>query len=241
MRRDSPMRFHPHHDGGHDHLNHNAHSERGRAFGPDASFGPDSPFGASGPGARRRSEGDAGPFDPDLRGPRSGGGRGGFGGGRGGGRGGGFGGGRGGGGRARRGDVRAAVLTVLAETDAHGYQIIQDLAEKTQGRWQPSPGSVYPVLQLLEESGLATSSDSEGKRVYSLTDEGRAAAAEAATTGRQPWDVEAGAGHKLADQTHLLHAAVRQVGAAGTPEQIERAIAIVDAARRDLYTILAES
>ncbi|SDC90312.1 DNA-binding transcriptional regulator, PadR family [Sanguibacter gelidistatuariae] len=170
-----------------------------------------------------------GRFDPESRGPR-GGGRGGFGGGRGG-----F------GGRARRGDVRAAVLAVLTETDAHGYQIIQELAAKTQGRWQPSPGSVYPVLQLLEESGLATSTESEGKRVYSLTDQGRAVAAEAASTGRQPWDVEAGEGHKLADQTHLLHAAVRQVGAAGTPEQIERAIAIVDAARRDLYTILAES
>lgn len=218
------MRSHAHHEGGHDHLDRNARFERGPGFGPD------SPFGPSGPGERRRSGGDKGRFDPEMRGPRGGGGRGGFGGGRGG-----F------GGRARRGDVRAAVLAVLAETDAHGYQIIQELAEKTQGRWQPSPGSVYPVLQLLEESGLATSTENEGKRVYSLTEQGRAVAAEAASTGRQPWDVDAGEGHKLAEQTHLLHAAVRQVGAAGTPEQIDRAIAIIDAARRDLYTILAES
>ena len=234
------MRSHAQHQGGfdgRDHLSHTSRSGGGRAFGPDSPFATDSPFG--GPGERRRSGGDAGRFDPEMRGPR-GGGRGGFGGPRGGGP---RGGGRGGfGGRARRGDVRAAVLAVLAETDAHGYQIIQELAEKTQGRWQPSPGSVYPVLQLLEESGLATSSENEGKRVYSLTDQGRAVAAEAASTaGRQPWEVEDGEGHKLADQTHLLHAAVRQVAAAGTPEQIDRAIAIVDAARRDLYTILAES
>lgn len=228
------MRSHAHHHGGHDHLDQSARFERGPAFGPGSPVGPDSPFGGFGPGDRRRSGGDLGRFDQEPRGPR-GGGRGGFGGPRGGGGRGGF------GGRARRGDVRAAVLAVLAETDAHGYQIIQELAEKTQGRWQPSPGSVYPVLQLLEESGLATSTDAEGKKVYSLTDQGRAVAAEATATGRQPWEVDAGEGHRLADQTHLLHAAVRQVAAAGTPEQIERAVAIVDAARRDLYTILAES
>lgn len=229
------MRSHAQHHGGFDGRSGNDHLDRSPRFERGPGFGPESPFGAPGPGERRRSGGDGAGFDPEGRGPRGGGGRGGFGGPRGGGRGG-F------GGRARRGDVRAAVLAVLAETDAHGYQIIQELAEKTQGRWQPSPGSVYPVLQLLEESGLATSSENEGKRVYSLTEQGKAVAAEAASTaGRQPWEVEAGEGHKLADQTHLLHAAVRQVAAAGTPEQIERAIAIVDAARRDLYTILAES
>ena len=91
---------------------------------------------------------------------------------------GGRGGGRGGGrswGRARRGDIRSAILALLAERPMHGYEIIGELSERTEGLWRPSPGSIYPTLQLLEDEGLVTAQSEEGggKRRYSLTDDGR--------------------------------------------------------------------
>ena len=75
--------------------------------------------------------------------------------------------------RAGRGDIRAAILVLLAEQPMHGYQIIQELAERTGGVWQPSPGSVYPTLQQLADEDLVREASSEsGKRVYELTDAG---------------------------------------------------------------------
>jgi DNA-binding PadR family transcriptional regulator len=68
--------------------------------------------------------------------------------------------------RVGRGDVRAATLLLLAEQPAHGYQIIQQVSERSAGRWQPSPGSVYPALQLLEDEGLVTAEQQEGRRVF---------------------------------------------------------------------------
>src|SRR6185295_7638091 len=111
----------------------------------------------------------------EWRGPR---GRGGFGG-R----------GRGGGGRsqANRGDIRAAVLALLTEQPMHGYQIIQELAERTGGAWQPSAGSVYPSLQLLADEGLIAGTDQDGRKVFALTAEGAARAAEAAGQA-PPWE-----------------------------------------------------
>src|SRR4051795_9788545 len=78
------------------------------------------------------------------------------------------------GGRMRRGDIRTALLSVLVEEPGHGYDLIERLEEKTSGAWRPSPGSVYPTLQLLEDEGLAKSGERDGKRVYEITDEGRA-------------------------------------------------------------------
>ena len=78
----------------------------------------------------------------------------------------------GGGGRARRGDVRAAILALLQERPMHGYEIITELASRTADVWRPSPGSVYPTLQLLEDEGLVNSVESAGKRRFSLTAEG---------------------------------------------------------------------
>jgi len=85
------------------------------------------------------------------------------------GRGGGFGPGHGRGGRTRRGDVRAAILALLAEEPMHGYQIITELTERSGGVWRPSPGSVYPTLSALEDQGLVTADTSEGRRVFQLT------------------------------------------------------------------------
>ena len=112
---------------------------------------------------------------------------------------GGRGGGRAGGGRpwgrARRGDVRSAILALLSERPMHGYEIIAELSERTEGLWRPSPGSIYPTLRLLEDEGLITvqPDDAGGKKRFSLTEEGQRAAAEVAK-GRAPWDqVAAGA------------------------------------------------
>src|ERR1700690_1470019 len=77
------------------------------------------------------------------------------------------------GGRMQRGDIRTAVLAILAEEPGHGYDVIQRLEEKTSCAWRPSPGSVYPTLQLLEDEGLARSGERNGKRVYEITDQGR--------------------------------------------------------------------
>ena len=74
--------------------------------------------------------------------------------------------------RARRGNVRAAILSVLAEEPMHGYQIMQRLEERSGGMWRPSPGSVYPTLQLLEDQGFIKGEELEGRRVFSLTEAG---------------------------------------------------------------------
>src|SRR5579875_2677435 len=87
--------------------------------------------------------------------------------------------------RVRPGDVRAAILHLLAERPMHGYEMIQEIAERTRDAWRPSPGSVYPTLQLLDDEGLIVSSESEGStKLFELTDKGRAAAEKIKTA---PW------------------------------------------------------
>ena len=141
--------------------------------------------------------------------------------------------------RMRRGDIRTAVLAVLDEQPRHGYEVIQALEEKTGGAWRPSAGSIYPTLQLLEDEGLARSSDRDGKRVYELTEAGHAEArARLEEAGGPPW---AGAeGGSLRGALMHLAAATRQVGAAGSKEQRERALQILTDARKQLYRLLAD-
>src|SRR5437879_5471903 len=93
--------------------------------------------------------------------------------------------GPGGGPRARRGNVRAAIVALLAERPMHGYEMIQELEARTNGVWRPSAGSIYPTLQLLEDEGVVTSTESEGRRRYALTDAGRA---EAEGLQQPPWE-----------------------------------------------------
>jgi DNA-binding PadR family transcriptional regulator len=145
-------------------------------------------------------------------------------------------------GRARRGNVRAAILALLAERDMHGYEMIQLLAERTNGMWQPSPGSVYPALQLLEDEGLIASQETEGKRLYSLTDQGRAEVERGA--GQTPWE-EFSEGidpyHlRLRAEAGQLFMALSQVGHVGRDDQKARALGILADTRRKLYAILAE-
>lgn len=146
------------------------------------------------------------------------------------------------GGRARRGDVRTAILRLLAEAPMHGYQIIQELAARSEGAWSPSAGSVYPTLQLLADEGLITSEETAGKKVFSLTTAGDAAVAEVADQAA-PWEAAAQndsgvAGYREA-VAKLMHAAF-QVGKNGSAEQIAAGIEVLNDARKKLYAILAD-
>ncbi|GHF62784.1 helix-turn-helix transcriptional regulator [Amycolatopsis bartoniae] len=147
-----------------------------------------------------------------------------------------------GGRRGRRGDVRAAILTLLAEQPRHGYEIISEIGDRSGGFWRPSPGSVYPTLQLLADEGLVISRDESGKKLFELTDEGRAAAER--LEGSPPWeqiahDVDP-AEIDLRKAGATLAAAAVQVSQAGTPEQKKRAVTVLNEARRSLYGILGE-
>jgi len=155
------------------------------------------------------------------------------------------GGGRGpGGGRGRRGDVRAAILALLAERPMHGYEMLQELAERTQDLWRPSPGSLYPALQLLEDQGLVRSVEGDGRRRYELTDEGRAD--QVARQGQPaPWEVMvAGADQgtmALRSALRQVAVAVAQVAEAGSSDQKTRAGQLLADVRRQVYLLLAEA
>ena len=147
-------------------------------------------------------------------------------------------------GRMRRGDIRTAVLAILAEEPGHGYEVMQRLEEKSGGAWRPSPGSVYPMLQLLEDEELVRSTERDGKRVFEVTDAGKAeAAARIEDAGGTPWDLAHRGGHghgQLREAMMTLGLAVRQVAVAGKADQVERATAIITTARKQLYALLAE-
>jgi DNA-binding PadR family transcriptional regulator len=140
----------------------------------------------------------------------------------------------------RRG-VRTAILAVLVDQPMHGYQVMQELESRSGGRWRPSAGSVYPTLQLLEDEGLVRSEELEGRRVYTITDAGRAAVEESPLT-RHPW-FDADGGRKATDIRKLalgLVGAAIQVSRAGSPETQAQARKILVEARRDLYRLLAD-
>jgi DNA-binding PadR family transcriptional regulator len=149
-----------------------------------------------------------------------------------------------GGPRARRGDIRAAILALLAERPMHGYEMITELEERTGGMWRPSAGSIYPTLQLLEEQGLIQGEEAEGKRRFTLTDEGRAES-EARESPSLPWEEVSAGVHPQAlrfRQAALqLRAAVQQVARAGSEDQLSRAADLLDETRRKIYAILAEA
>ena len=145
-------------------------------------------------------------------------------------------------GRRGRGDVRAAIVALLAERPMHGYEMIQELEARTGGVWRPSPGSVYPTLQLLEDEDLITGEEGEGRRRFTLTDAGRA---EAERQGqRSPWEeVTAGVAPmawNLRDAMGQIAQAFWSVANAGSEAQQARALEVLKDTRRRLYAILAE-
>ena len=145
------------------------------------------------------------------------------------------------GGRARRGQVRLAALLLIAEEPRNGYQIIQELEHRTDGRWKPSPGAVYPALGQLADEGLIRLVADQ--KSYEITDDGRSAAAEAGEE-REPWDIEPAAD----DVATGLETAYRQVGTAldaiagsGDDEVIANATAQLEDLKRSLFQLLADS
>ena len=143
--------------------------------------------------------------------------------------------------RVRRGDVRSAVLALLDDRPMHGYEMIQELEERTGGRWTPSAGSIYPTLQLLEDEGLVTAEQVEGRKVYSLTEAGKEAAPERSEGGR-PWEQgdEDSPRFEARKEMFRLMGAAKQVARADDEEQLKQAAEILKDARRKLYGILAE-
>ena len=144
-------------------------------------------------------------------------------------------------GRARRGQIRTVLLALLEDEPMHGYEMIRRIDDRSGGRWKPSPGAVYPTLQQLADEGLVTFVEEDGKRIFSLTVEGRAAVADVGANDREPWTAEFG-NHPAWELKPLM----KQVGLAaaavmsGTPDQVERARDILNETRRKLYAILAE-
>ena len=146
--------------------------------------------------------------------------------------------------KARRGDIRTAALLLLAEEPRNGYQIMQEVEERSGGVWRPSPGSVYPALSQLEDEGLIRSEESEGRKLLVLTDAGRALLEERDASKPAPWEQMSG---DLSDDAYALGQLVRevyfafvQVSRAGSEEQIAKAKEVLDDARRRLYLILAD-
>ncbi len=149
-----------------------------------------------------------------------------------------FGGGRG---RKRRGDVRVALLRLLAEEPRNGYQLMQTIEERSGGRWRPSPGSVYPTLAQLEDEGLIRATEHEGTKLFEITDAGRERVADG--TGPAPWEAEdpiAPSFSELGSLVIQLAKAAWQVAQVGDERQTGRACEVLAEARRSLYRILAE-
>ncbi|CCA54242.1 PadR family transcriptional regulator [Streptomyces venezuelae] len=205
-----------------------------RSHGHEYGNGHGAGRGGCGPGPRGDFEGRRaafGPFGPGFGGGPFRGGPFGGGPGRGGGR-----------GRARRGDVRASILALLKDRPMHGYEMIREIGERSDGAWKPSPGSVYPTLQMLEDEGLITSESEGGKKLFTLTDTGRA---EAESGPDAPWE-EAGRGvdwealNEIRQAGFGLMEAFGQVWKTGSAEQRQKAVGVINEARKKLYLILAD-
>ena len=150
--------------------------------------------------------------------------------------------------------MKDAILTALAAEPMHGYGVIQKLSELSGGRWRPSAGSIYPTLQQLEDEGLVVAEERDGRRVFVLTETGRAAAVAAGTRGGPRWDSDAAAdaadgtspsgapsvSEELRDAFNQLSAAVAQTAQFGTPQSRAAAKTILTDTRKAIYRLLAE-
>ncbi len=146
--------------------------------------------------------------------------------------------------RARRGAVPLAIFTLLDERPMHGYEIITELESRSDGRWRPSPGSIYPTLDRLEDRGVLTSAEVDGKRQFTLTDRGRQTLAEIRDTqgddAVEPWN-QTGTGGR-GDMKRLmseLGGQIRQIARFGSADQRTAATGVLEETKRKLYEILA--
>ncbi|MFZ3391724.1 PadR family transcriptional regulator [Rhodococcus sp. 7Tela_A2] len=193
-----------------------------RRAGHDHDFFPDGPFRPDGPQRGTPQHPGGGPHPRPHRGghPPRGGRR----------------------GRAQRGDVRAAVLMLLTDEPMHGYQLMQAIAERTGGAWRPSPGAIYPTIAQLEDEGLVVVDKNGGRKLVSLTDEGRALVEDPENVPTDPFE-----GHTREAETpdlraalHGLQHAARSVAATGTDADVTAAHKVLTDAKKALYRILAE-
>jgi DNA-binding PadR family transcriptional regulator len=145
--------------------------------------------------------------------------------------------------RRPRGDVRAAILLLLDEEPRNGYAVMQEIEERSAGAWRPSPGSVYPVLQQLEDEGLVRAEETGERRVMALTDAGREYVAENRERLGAPWEAAAaGVSEGMLELRSLMWqvgSAVHQLVTSGDEDQQRRAREVLANTRRDLYRILA--
>ncbi|GII54666.1 hypothetical protein Pth03_30550 [Planotetraspora thailandica] len=142
--------------------------------------------------------------------------------------------------RVRRGDVRVALLRLLLEEPRNGYQMIEEISRRSGGVWRPSPGSVYPALQQMEDEGLVEGEESGGSRTYRLTGEGRRHADERA----EPWDEVA---RSLPEDRHELRLLWAQLGEAfvhlthvAGDRQVAEAKKLLRSTRQEMFRILSE-
>jgi DNA-binding PadR family transcriptional regulator len=146
--------------------------------------------------------------------------------------------------KARRGDIRTAALLLLEEEPRNGYQIMQEVQERSDGVWRPSPGSVYPALAQLEDEGLIRSDESDGRKLFAITDEGSALLAQRDKDAPAPWEQISGGvsdeAFKARHQIKDVALAFMQVIHTGSDAQLAKARDVLDRTRRDLYRILAD-
>lgn len=145
--------------------------------------------------------------------------------------------------RRPRGDIRAAILVLLDEEPRNGYGIMQEIEERSAGAWRPSPGSVYPLLQQLEDEGLVRADEDAERKLMRLTDAGREYVAEHRDRLGTPWDTAAdGVSEEMRELRALVFqigAAMREVVVSGDAKQHAKARDVLAEARRALYRILA--
>jgi DNA-binding PadR family transcriptional regulator len=141
--------------------------------------------------------------------------------------------------RVRRGDMKFLLLEILKEGPRHGYEIINGL-EGQFTAYRPSPGSVYPTLQMLEEGGYVTSEEVDGKKVYTITDAGLKLLEE---RGAKPFEETPGMKQVFEVRQAMRKLAVAVIdGARGTDEETMKRIGeILNKARKEVYAVLAES
>jgi len=144
--------------------------------------------------------------------------------------------------RAKRGDVKFIVLGALAEKPMHGYDIIQSLEQRHEGRYRPSPGSIYPTLQMLEDGGFVTSEQVDGKRVYTITDAGKKLLAERHDDADETGDSDTETDWSgMRESAIKFIAAVKQGVTHEDPKVREQVMTVVNEARKNIYKILAET
>ena len=154
--------------------------------------------------------------------------------------------------RVRRGDVRAAVLDVVREGSlngepVNGYQVIQQITERSGGAWRPSPGSVYPTIQQLEDEGLIEADDERGRRTFRLTTEGEEYVAANPDELDSVWapfearrEQQSSEFAGLKPEIGQVMGAVWQILTTGTDKQRRDAVEILVETRRKLYGLLAD-